>query len=322
MGSLEELAREKFGELSAAEERVVRNAPNGTEADCSDLGGGDDPAKADTWPEARNVRAELTRWLCVDSAARELVDPHGVQIRGARITGELDLSFTNVLFPLALLSCRVEQALILQGAKMPLLSLEGSWTGAIDADGLKLEGDIVLRNGFHAEGEVELPGATIGGNLDAEAGTFKNPNGNALTADRIKVTGDILLRNGFRAEGEVRLLSATIGGSLSAVCGTFKNCNGKALSADRIKVTGSVFLRDGFHAEGEVRLLGATIGSNLDARGGTFKKPSGNALNPDGTKNETALNAERINVTGNILLSNSSLPREKCGSPAQKSRGC
>ncbi len=51
---------------------------------------------------------------------------------------------------------------------MPVLSLEGSWTGAIAADGLKLEGDLFLRNGFHAEGEVRLLGATIGGNLDAD----------------------------------------------------------------------------------------------------------------------------------------------------------
>ena len=74
---------------------------------------------------------------------------------------------------------------------MPLLNLTGSWTGAIGADGLKVKGSLFLRNGFHAEGEVRLLGATIGGNLDARGGTFKNPNGNALNADGIKVTGDI-----------------------------------------------------------------------------------------------------------------------------------
>jgi len=62
---------------------------------------------------------------------------------------------------------------------MPLLYLLGSWTGAIVADGLKLEGDIFLNEGFHAEGAVRLLGATIGGDLLADGGTFKNPNGNA-----------------------------------------------------------------------------------------------------------------------------------------------
>jgi hypothetical protein len=320
MATLEEMAREKFLPLSEAEERVVRAAPEGMIADCSDLGGGHEPEKADgspkaldeKWPDARNVRADLIRWLCVDREAREQVDPRGVWIRGARITGALDLSFTNVPFPLLLLSCRLEQDLRLGYAKMPVLSLEGSWTGAIGADGLKLEGDILLRNGFHAEGEVRLLGAAIGGDLNAEGGTFKNlksdknpnPTGRALTADGINVTGGVCLRNGFSAEGQVRLLGATIGGNLDATDGTFKKPSGNALNpdgtknetalnADGIKVTGDIFLRKAFSAEGEVRLLGATIGGNLEATGGTFKNQNGNALI-----------ADRIEVHGNVFLRN------------------
>ncbi|HEY9159386.1 hypothetical protein [Candidatus Binatus sp.] len=266
MGKLEDLARLKFTDppLSEAEERVVRAASDGTEAKCIDLGGGSDPEKADTWPASRNVRADLIRWLCVDREAREQVDPRGIQILGARITGALDLSFTNVPFSFALFRCRLEQDLDLKWAKMPLLNLNGSWTGAIGADGLKLEGSLFLRNGFHAEGGVRLPSATIGGNLDAEGGRFKNSNGYALNADGIKVTGTVFLRNGFSAEGTVRLLGATIGGDLTARGGTFKNSIGNALSADGINVHGNVFLRDKFVAEGEVRLPGAEITGRLE----------------------------------------------------------
>ncbi len=280
MESLEELAREKFGELSGAEERVVRAAFDGTVADCRDLGGDEELQNVDgtprplgeQWPDTRNVRAALIRWLCIDREAREQVDPKGVRIRGARITGDLDLIFANVLFSLSLWSCRLEQLLNVQGAKIPLLSLEGSWTGAVAADGLKVEGDIFLRNGFHAEGRVRLLGATIGGNLEADGGTFKNSNGEAVNADGIKVTGAVFLTNGFSAEGEVRLLGATIGGNLEADGGTFKNLRsdknpnptGNALSADGINVTGDVFLRGGFHAEGRVRLHGAEITGQLD----------------------------------------------------------
>jgi hypothetical protein len=309
MGSLEELAREKFGELSEAERRVLRNAPNGTTADCRrDLGGGGEPEKADgtpkapdeKWPDTRNVRADLIRWLCIDREAREQVDPRGVWIEGARITGRLDLSFTNVLFPLGMLGCRLDRLLNLRWAKMPTLNLGGSWTRAIAADGLNLEGNIFLRNGFHAEGEVRLLGATIGGDLDATGGTFKNPKGNALNADRAKISGSVFMKQGldadgvvknkFVAEGEVVLLGATIGGNLEADGGTFKNlksdknpnATGDALKADGINVTGAVFLRNDFSAEGEVRLLGATIGGDLDATRGTFKNPNRDALSADG----------------------------------------
>jgi hypothetical protein len=274
MATLEELARKKFPAppLSAAEERVVRAASDGTTANCIDLGGGDDPAKVDAWPASRNVRADLIRWLCIDSEARKQVDPRGVRIGGARITEPLDLSFTKVLFPLALASCRLEQDLDLKWAKMPLVSLQGSWTGAIHADGLKLEGSLFLSYGFHSDGEVRLGGATIEGDLSATGGTFRNSNGNALFADRINVTGGVFLKNGFSVEGEVRLLGATIGGNLEATGGTFKNlksdknpnATGNALSADGIKAGGGIFLSDKFLAEGEVRLPGAEITGRLE----------------------------------------------------------
>jgi len=312
MASLEELARKKFADppLSAAEERVVEHAVKGTEADCRrDLGGGSNPENADgtgevpdvTWPETRNVRADLIRWVCVDREARELVDAHGVLIAGARITGSLDLSYTNVLFPLYLRGCRLEQDVHLKYAKMPPFSLEGSWTGAIDADGLKLDGDIFLSSGFHSKGGVRLIGATIAGDLDASGGTFENPKKDALNADRAMVTGSVFLSEKFVAEGEVSLVGATIGGDLDAEDATLNNSNGNALSADAIKVTGDIFLTGDFVADGEVRLFSAVIGGNLDAEGGTFRNIK-SKKNPDVTGD--ALSAEGIRVTGDVFLRN------------------
>ncbi len=155
------------------------------------------------------------------------------------------------------------------------------------ANRINVKGSVFLRNGFSAEGQVYLIGAQIGGKLDCEAGTFKNPPqkdaeghvvaaaGMALDADGIKVQDDIFLRNGFSAEGEVRLIGAQIGGELDCYAGTFKNPpqkdaeghavdgTGEALVANRINVKGSVFLRNGFSAEGQVCLIGAQIGGNL-----------------------------------------------------------
>ena len=62
-------------------------------------------------------------WLFVDHEAREQIDPKGVRIRGARITGSLDLSNINALFPLFLVGCRLEQDLDLKSAKM----LKSDW---------------------------------------------------------------------------------------------------------------------------------------------------------------------------------------------------
>src|SRR5439155_573020 len=76
---------------------------------------------------------------------------------------------------------------------------------------LKVQESVYLRDGFKAEGEVRLLGATIGGDLVCDGAQFSNPNGDALSADGVQIKGSAFLRNGFKAEGEVRLFGATIG---------------------------------------------------------------------------------------------------------------
>jgi hypothetical protein len=251
-----------------------------------------DAKKSDMWGEARAIRAELIRWLCIDHATREYVDQRGIQAHGARIEGELDLSFVAVPFPLVLTCCGLRRETTLRFLEIPTLSLSGCAVRAINAECATVKGSVTLSNGFHAEGEVQLLGAQIGSNLDCGAGRFRNAGGKALRADRIYVQGSVFLRNAFVAEGEVRLLGAKIGGNLECNDGTFKNVGGRALSADRARVQGSVFLRDGFSAEGEVRLPGGMIGGNLECNQGVFKNAGG-----------VALNADRISAQGNALLS-------------------
>ena len=142
---------------------------------------------------------------------------------------------------------------------------------ALFADGINVKGNVFLRNGFKAEGEVRFPGATIGGNLDCIKGEFINPDGDALSADGINVQGAVLLRDSFKAQGAVRLLGATIGGDLDCSRnpkeetkgGEFINPDGRAINADRINVKGSVSLRYGFKAEGKISLENAIINNSF-----------------------------------------------------------
>jgi hypothetical protein len=292
---LETLARERFGGLSNAELALLRAAPKGEVAVCGPTDRDDDlandPANADTWGPERQIRAELVRWLCVDSEAASRVDPKGIQVHGAKVVGELDLSFANVPFPVGFFRCRLTHDADLKYSLIPGLNLNGTWTRSITADGIIVQGSVFLNEKFSAEGEVRLLGAQIGGNLDCSGGTFKNPEKNALSADGANVRGDVFLRKGFNAEGEVRLLVAQIGGDLDCDGGTFKNPSKDALSTDGTNVRGDVFLHKGFSAEGEVRLLGVQIGGNLECDGGTFKNPGKDALSADG-----------VNVQGSVFF--------------------
>jgi len=280
-----QLATTRFGQLSEAEAKLLRAAPKGEPAACGQSRDSDDatndPAKAELWGPERHVRAGLVRWLCTDREAASRVDPNGVRLLGATITGPLDLSFADVSFPLLLLRCRLSEQVLLLWTRLPALYLIGSRTGSIIADGLNVKGDVFLRAGFRSEGEVRLLGAQIGGSFSCIGGTFANPSGRALSADGSDVKGGILLRNGFQAQGEVRLLNAQIGGNLECDGGTFTNPSGSSLDADAIIVKGSVFLRNGFQAHGEVRLVGARVGGELVCEAGRFTNPSGRALSTD-----------------------------------------
>ncbi len=333
---LVDLARERFAALeepepSEAELKLLRAAAMGQGAQCGPSDKLDDPtndpAKSDEWRAEREIRAALIRWLCLDREASSRVDPAGLRVLGAKITGELNLSFGNVPFPLGLFRCRLTETLALQSTQIPALLLSGSWTKSILADGVDVRRDVFLRQGFRAEGEVRLAGAQVGGNLHCTGGVLKNPpklgkdgkvlegSGEALNADVVDVKGSVFLGDGLTAEGEVRLLGAQIGGQLNCTGGTFKNPptlakdgkalegSGRALTADGVDVKGDVFLGDGFTAEGEVRLLGAQIGGQLHCIGGVFKNPptlakDGQALEGGGR----ALSADGVDVKGDVLL--------------------
>ena len=299
MGKLEQLARARFGRtLTPSELKLMRAAPNGKWAQCGpSLHAQDnDPSKADTeWGADREIRADVILWLCVDEEAKREVARKGIWVLGAKISGSLDLSFAIIPFPIGLMHCRLLEGAEFVDAQLPVLSLEGSWVRWIIADRSVIKGSVYLRDGFHSEGEVRLPGARVGDRLECEQGTFINHSGIALDAAGINVGGGACLRDRFRAEGEVRLQGAQIGGDLDCEGGTFLNPTGRALTADGIKVQGGVSLRNNFRAEGEVQLVGAEIGGDLDCGRGTF-------VGPQGELRSYALLADRANIKGSVFL--------------------
>jgi hypothetical protein len=289
------LGRVRFPDLSEPEGKLLRAAVQGTVAwlgpSSRDDDSTNDPSNAVHWGLERNVRAEVLRWLCVDRSSQDRVDPTGVRLHGAKIVGNLDLSFARLPFPLALVRCRMNDDLVLTSAEIPALILDGNWVRTVHADGVNVKGPVLLRNGFTAEDTVNLSYARIGGNLECDGGTFTGQAGAALNANAVVVNGYVFLRQCCSTRGEVNLIHAQIGGNLECDGSTFKNPTGTALNADTIDVKGNVFLRGHFSAEGRVNFLHARIGGNLECDGGTFHNPIG-----------TALNADSADVKGNVFL--------------------
>jgi hypothetical protein len=317
--TLESLATAKFPNppLSSAEIKLVQMAPGGFLAVCGPNNKPDDssndPSMADAdWKTERTIRADLIRWICVDRHARELVDPRGIRVLGAILTGELDLSYVKVPFPLSFQCCRLAEKANLHAVVASEIDLERTWTGPIDASNADVKASMKLRDTFRAKGEVNLREAKIGGDLDCRKAIFENPPRKgadepvfALNADNLNVTGDISLSEGFRAEGAVRLIGAKIGGELTCAGGHFINPvvegvkgSGDAINADRAVVTGTVFLSEGFEASGRVSLIGAQIGTNLRCTGGKFKNQWSQKMKKGGL----AITANGVLVQGDIFL--------------------
>jgi hypothetical protein len=298
------LAEAKFGKetLSDAEKLLLEKVPIGEWAICGpmhdravangnptkedDDDPKNNPADADKWGPARQIRGELVKWLCLDHESRKHVHWQGIRVYGADVTGPLDLSLVSIPFQLAFRHCRLSGGIILAQAEVSQLDFQGSLVYGIFADRVNVKDYVALRYGFVAVGAVWLLGAQIGGDLDCDTGTFFNPpkpptqddpsSGIALNAQGIEVKGNVFLR-GSSVRGEVRLVGAQIGGMLDCTgANPLKLEEGLpgsfALNAEQINVKGGVFLRVGFTADGAVNLYGARIGGPFDCRNGDFHK--------------------------------------------------
>src|SRR5260370_26487313 len=187
------LGSSRYGALSHEEAKLLQAVPTGDFAVCGAAGDLDDPSNdpaREDWSSDRNVRGLVIRWLCTDRAPRQAIGSNGIQVFGAQIIA-LDLSRVTAPFPLSCVRCRFRHFTNFVGAETTELDLTGSWMTAVLADGLTVNGNIFLRQGFRAEGEVRLVNAKIRGPLDCTKAVLTNPGKIALHANGIATGGSV-----------------------------------------------------------------------------------------------------------------------------------
>ena len=207
---------------------------------------------------------------------------------GANIMGFLAVAYSVAQRGVSLVGSRVASSVALDGS-----SVSGDDKLALNADGIKVGGDMFLRREFASNGAVLMRGARIAGQLDCSSSLFNSTSIDALALDRARIGGSVVLSripghsDRFHATGEVRLSGARISGDFDCAGGLFENQDRVALAADAADIGGSVWLTgrtdgsDAFHAVGEVRLSGATIAGQLVCDGGRFENDGGIAFGGD-----------------------------------------
>jgi hypothetical protein len=263
-------------QTTAGERRILADAPSGELVHLGDLS-----------DEERVVSPDVIRRLCVGPESSE-IDPRGIRIEGAHITGPLDLSFCTIPHPLRFEATTFDAAPELTDAHVPALWIDGSSLPGLQAYGIQT-GSLSLES-TEVRGEVDLQDARIGGQLNCSGATLTNEGETAFFADGAEIGGKVFFSGGFTATGAVTLRNARIGGQLDCSGATLTNKGDDAFVADGADITGSLFLNE-CSAMGTVRLYGAKIGGGLECSGAALINEGGYALL-----------AEQAEITGSMRL--------------------
>jgi len=168
---------------------------------------------------ANSIRASLVRFLALGGDERAPVHEAGVAIRGAWLTGTLDLAAATVQHRLGLWECRVEYIDASQ-ATLQSVSLDGCRIiDGMNLAGSKCSGSVFLRDGFHSSGEVVANSAKIEGNFECTGGRFENGNGVAVNLSGATITGTLYFRQVEGTDGHIFLSGVRV----NSLCDDFSS---------------------------------------------------------------------------------------------------
>lgn len=284
------LARAKFGaELTETDAKFFAAIAENELADMRPTEDAKvDPDKPSSWAVFPTLAADRISWLCTDAAVSKLIPKRGLWLRGAKITGRLDLYRSEINFPLAFYDCMFVAGFNISHAKLQELDIRNSCSAAVSARAVHVAENVYLLN-CSVFGGLDLIDSNIGGDFDFSGGHAyqgMSPDdveeqGVAINFHDAKVAGGIKLGDGFRAVGQVRLIGVTIGNSLTCSDGKFNGCRQAAIDARHTTIAGNMVCTNGFVADGGLQLRRAKIGGDLECNGGRFIGATGEAFCAD-----------------------------------------
>ncbi|MBW8482043.1 hypothetical protein K1Y72_06680 [Actinomadura sp. PM05-2] len=205
----------------------------------------------------RTVRAEIIARLLLGARETEPGCVPAVRLRGAYVTGALDVSGGRVEPELQLDRCRLAERPVFANARTRQLRLNDCWMPGFDGGGLHVDGYLSL-SGSIVDGSVRMPRAHLTGGLRLNNATVteNDPANWAVFTGGMVVDGGCFARKA-RITGGVRFTGARMNGGLFMEGATLANPGRIALEAQNMVVQDSAELSAGFTAIGTVRLRSA-----------------------------------------------------------------
>jgi hypothetical protein len=223
-----------------------------------------DPHAKTGWDDpCRQVSAQFIEDILIGPIWRDQVLRRRVRLRGAHISGPLNLSDAEITAEVWLDASRIDGDVYLADSRWSRsLSFDGTMvTGWLDAERLRSESDVYLKHAMFGQ-EVNLHGAKIDGALGMDGSTFAT----IVELNRLIVGGALFMRDHATFGGDVDLAAAKVGGNLEMSSSSFA----AAVSASGLTVDGALLMRDHATFGGEVNLVGAKISSNFEMDTASF----------------------------------------------------
>ncbi len=272
----------EINDLTPAERRIWDAFPRGERVDFRSQPD-EDASDGHAWGPERTVRAEvLTDLLLNGSSARGLVA--GLNVRGVRITGKLNLKYAVVEHAIRLRGCWFERKPLIYGAQLRALVLSDSALPGLTATSVSI--DVALRLPCcKISGPVRLAGARIAGGLflqKAVVGTPGPAEGVAegeeapLQVNHADIGTDVIAF-GLTVHGQTRLNGATVAGQVNLDDARLLAPGSTALHAENLSV-GTDLRALRMEAHGRVNLTGSRIPGQLQFGYARFLNPGGVAL--------------------------------------------
>ena len=244
--------------LTSAEVGMWQAFRNGT---VHDLRSGnetvDDPHGGHPWGPERTVRARILAWLLLDGPPPLPGRVSSLKLRGARITGVLNLAGGQVEPYMELHGCRFDQEVLLPEARMTTLRMVDCAIPRLEAARLHTEGDLHLPR-CRVQNGIRLTDAQIGTDLLLnQAVVYRDRHGRSIMGDGLTV-GQDLTAELMESHGELSLRGAQVGVSLSLRGSRLIQTHGhRALNAPQMTVERSLYMTPG-DAANPVLTSGAT----------------------------------------------------------------
>jgi hypothetical protein len=222
------------------------------------------------------IRAEVISALLLGAAGAEPGSAAGIRLRGAAVTGRLDLTGGTVTWPLVCDGCQFDTGLGFVDSSVRTVRILDSALPAFDGTRLRLDGILDL-TGSDIAGSVRLEQARVSGQLRLRAARAgAGAPAEAVVATGLSVDGGVDCTR-MEARGGVSFQAAAVTGAFDLTGARISCPGGRGLNLNYATLGGTLDCRE-LAVDGETWANNCRVSAQLTMPGARLDNPAGMAF--------------------------------------------